>query len=197
MDDIVIDVASKYWKGNPVHILNLLVHEIFNVGYSFYRTLQSEENLIDEGLYNILDNIVNEGICTYVGYCALPIFPAENERDYVMLDDPQEVRSQLAETNQVLSQFRKIPDEALSKISWNKGVIDRAYYVTGAYICQTIDHHAGRKALIDVYSKGPLSIIGMYNTLVGSDMAVFIPEEILQPDELLSKSVVMCTTRGL
>jgi hypothetical protein len=165
MEDIVIDVASRYWQGNPEHILNLLVHEIFHVGYSFYRTLQNEKGVVDETLYKILDNIVNEGICTYVGYRALPIFPVEDERDYRMLDDNHEVHRLFADTNHVLSQYGKIPVEELQKHSWDKGVIGRAYYVTGAQVCKVIDERKGRHALIDVYSKGPISIINLYNSI--------------------------------
>jgi hypothetical protein len=176
MEDIVIDVASKYWKGNPEHILNLLVHEIFHVGYSFYRTLQNEKGLVDEVLYKILDNIVNEGICTYVGYRALPIFPVEDERDYRMLEDIHEVHRLFTDTNNVLSQYGKLPAEELQKLSWDQGVMGRAYYVTGSHLCQVIDKRKGRGALIDVYSKGPISIINLYNSIADEDLLLVLPE---------------------
>ena len=119
MEDIVVDVASPYWKDNPEHILNLMVHEVFHVGYSFYRTLQTEKGLIEETLYRILDNMASEGICTYVGYCALPIYPVPDERDYRMLADPSEVRRQIGEANQVFAQFGKLPEDELGKLSWD------------------------------------------------------------------------------
>jgi hypothetical protein len=175
MEDLVIDVASKYWKGNPEHILNLLAHEIFHVGYSFYRTLQNEKDKVAEDLYNILDNIVNEGICTYVGYRALPILPVEGERDYSFLEDSNEVRRLFAETNAVLSQYGVLPAEDLQKLSWDKGVMGRAYYVTGAHMCKVIDGEKGREALIEVYSKGPISIIGLYNSIAEDDLKVVLP----------------------
>jgi len=176
MEDLVIDVASKYWKGNPEHVLNLLVHEIFHVGYSYYQTIQNEKELVEENLYEILDNIVNEGICTYVGYCALPIFPVEDERDYRMLEYNDEVHRLFADTNTVLSQYGILSDEELQKLSWDKGVIGRAYYVTGAHMCKTIDETQGRDALIEVYSKGPISIIELYNTVANDDLKILLPE---------------------
>lgn len=176
MDDLVINVASKHWNGNPEHVLNLLVHELFHVGYSHYRTFQNEKGLVEETLYRILDNIVNEGICTYVGYRALPIFPVENERDYLLLDDPAEVSRLFGETNAVLSRYRMLPEEELSKLSWEKGVQGRAYYVTGAQICKVIDEEAGRQALIDVYSTGPLSIIKLYNSLATQSLKISLPD---------------------
>jgi len=175
MEDIVIDVASKYWKGNPEHILNLLVHEIFHVGYSFYRTLQNEKDSVEPALYSMLDNIVNEGICTYVGYRSLPIFPVEDERDYRMMEDSIEVQRLFADTNDILSQYGKLPPDALQKVSWDKGVIGRAYYVTGAHMCRVIDDRKGREALIEVYSKGPIAIIELYNTIAEDHLRIAIP----------------------
>lgn len=175
MEDLVINVGHKYWKGNPEHVLNLLVHEIFHVGYSFYRTLQSEKDRVDPTLYRILDNIVNEGICTYVGYLALPIFPVENERDYIMLENADRVEEKIAQTNQVLERFGEISEEDLQKLSWENGVVDRSYYVSGAHMCQVIDQQAGRQALIEVYSRGPLSIIELYNSLVGPELILSLP----------------------
>lgn len=131
-------------------------------------------------MYNILDNIVNEGICTYVGYRALSIFPVEAERDYVMLETPEEVHRQFTESNAVLSQYGQLPEDEISKLSGDKGVVGRTYYVTGAYICQTIDEQAGRKTLIDVYSKEPLAIIDLYNKLVGIEQRLLISKEALQ-----------------
>lgn len=176
MEDIVIDVASKYWKGNPEHILNLLVHEIFHVGYSFYRTLQTEKEFVEETLFKMLDNIVNEGICTYVGYRALPIFPVEDERDYRMMEDPNEVIRLIANTNALLSQYGQLPADQLQKLSWDKGVLGRAYYVTGAHICKTIDERIGRAALIEVYSRGPIAIMELYNSIADETMKIELPE---------------------
>ena len=176
MEDLVIDVASKYWKGNPEHILNLLVHEIFHVGYSFYRTLQTEKELVEETLYKMLDTVVNEGICTYVGYRALPIFPVEDERDYRMMEDIAEITKLFADTNEILSQYGKLPADELQKLSWNKGVMGRAYYVTGAHICKIIDERKGREALIEVYSKGPIAIIELYNSIADENLKIALPE---------------------
>lgn len=176
VEDIVIDVASKYWQGNPEHILNLLVHEIFHVGYSFYRTLHAEKDLVDADLYKLLDNIAGEGICTYVGYRALPVFNVEGEPDYRMLDEFDEVQRAFAGTNAVLSQFGILTAEDLQKLSWDKGVVERAFYVTGAYICRSIDDSKGRQVLIEVYSKGPLSIITLYNSIAEDDLKIVLPE---------------------
>ena len=55
--------------------------------------------------------------------------------------------------------------------------MERAYYVTGAYMCQIIDERAGRDALIEVFSKGPISIVELYNVLIEDGMKLaFSPE---------------------
>lgn len=118
---------------------------------------------------------MNEGICTYVGYRALPIFPVEDERDYRMLEDENEVCRLLADTNVVLSQYSKLSGEELQKLSWDKGVMERAYYVTGAYMCKVIDEKEGRDALIHVYSQGLISIIERYNKNADGNLKIALP----------------------
>jgi TRAP-type uncharacterized transport system substrate-binding protein len=66
--------------------------------------------------------------------------------------------------------------EELQKLSWDQGVMGRAYYVTGAHLCQVIDERKGRSALIDVYSKGPISIINLYNSIADEDLLLVLPE---------------------
>lgn len=180
MEDIVVDVASPYWI-SPNHVLNLMMHEVFHVGYGFYRDQQTEKGLVEASIYRILDNIANEGICTYVGYRALPIYPVEGERDYRMLADPSEVRRQIGETNQVFAQFGHLPEDELKKLSWDKGVMGRAYYVAGAYLCQVIDERTGRQALIEALSTGPLTMIARYNELVEPELRLLLPEIVFKP----------------
>jgi hypothetical protein len=177
VEDIVVDIASKYWKGNPEHILNLLVHEIFHVGYSFYRSLHDEKERVGTDLNKLLNNIVSEGICTYVAYRALPIFNVEDERDYQLLDDFEEVRRAFASTNTILSRIGQVPSEELQKLSWTKGVMERAFYISGAHLCRVIDTQIGRAALIEIFAKGPLAIITLYNSIAEPDLKISLPEE--------------------
>jgi hypothetical protein len=80
-----------------------------------------------------------------------------------------------ADTNAALSEFGKISIEELQKRSWDKGVVGRAYYVTGAYLCNEIDEKEGRERLIEVYSKGPISIIELYNAIADDELKVSLP----------------------
>jgi len=174
---IVINVSASYWKGNVENILNNLTHEIFHVGYSHMRRQRTETALANEQLYGMLDYLQNEGMATYVGYQAVPLFPAPDEVDYRLLENPDDVVRLLKEVNGLFAQAGKVSDEELQQLSWRKGVTDRGYYIVGAHMAQVIDSRLGRAALIGTLSKGPLSFVTMYNPLVGEEMRVQIPLE--------------------
>jgi hypothetical protein len=172
MGEIVFNVAATYWCGNADNILNSLVHEIFHVGYSHCRDDRTEETPHKGVLYDMLDNLQSEGVCTYVAYEVLPIFPAPDEKDYELLEDASEVRRLLGDLNSVLTKAGRLPDEEAQKLAWEKCVIGRAYYVVGAHMCRTIEEHMGRDALIETLTTGPAYFVELYNSLVGDEMKV-------------------------
>ncbi len=174
MGEIVFNVAATYWKGNADNILNSLVHEIFHVGYSHCRDVRTEERPKDGVLYDMLDNLQNEGVCTYVACEALPIFPAPDEKDYGLLEDMSEVRRLLGDLNSVLSRAGSLPDEEVQKLAWDKCVIGRAYYVVGAHMCRMIEEIKGREVLIEMLKIGPLVFVELYNSLVEDDMKIWV-----------------------
>ncbi len=174
MGEIVFNVAATYWKGNADNILNSLVHEIFHVGYSRCREVRTEEGPENRALYDMLDNLQSEGICTYVAYEALPIFPAPDEKDYGLLEDTSEVRRLLGDLNSVLSQAGSLPNEEVQKLAWEKCVIGRAYYVVGAHMCRTIEEQKGREALIETLTTGPSYFVQLYNSLTEDDMKILV-----------------------
>jgi hypothetical protein len=172
---IVINVSASYWKENVENILNNLTHEIFHVGYSHMRRERTEVALEDEQLYGMLDYLQNEGMATYVGYEAVSLFPAPDEVDYHLLEDPKDVTRLLEEVNNLFAAVGTVSGEELQRLSWRKGVTDRGYYIVGAHMAQTIDSNLGRAALIGTIAEGPLSFVRTYNSLVSSDMRVHIP----------------------
>ncbi len=172
MGEIVINIAADYWKNNADNILNALVHEIFHVGYSYCRDMRTEEKLDNETLYGMLDNFQSEGVCTYVGYRALPLFPAPDEKDYMLLDDMAEVRRLLEDVNSVFSKVGELTSEEIQRLAWEKCVIGRGYYVVGANMCRVIEEKRGREALIGTLTTGPMSFVSLYNSLVEDDMEV-------------------------
>ena len=170
--EIVINVAASYWKNNVDNILNVIVHEVFHVGYSYCRDVRTEERPENETLYNMLDNFQSEGVCTYVGYKALPYFPAPDEKDYELLDDMSEVRRLLKDVNYIFSKVDELTEEEIQKLAWEKCVIGRGYYVVGAYMCKVIEERRGKEDLIGTITTGPVSFVNLYNSLVEDEMKV-------------------------
>jgi hypothetical protein len=165
-EGIVINVNAPYWKNNADNILNNLVHEVFHVGYARERDNRIETALENEQVYDMLDALQNEGTATYVGYRALPNFPAPDDRDYPMLDDPNDRTRLLSGLNELFAHVGVSSPEEMRQQSWDFGVMQRAYYVVGAHMARTIDSRLGRDALIQTIQGGPMSFVQRYNSLV-------------------------------
>ncbi|UCD64696.1 MAG: hypothetical protein JSW34_04465 [Candidatus Zixiibacteriota bacterium] len=176
-EGIVIDVASRYWRGNPDNILNCLVHEFFHVCYSWFRADRTEQPVGHEFLYKMMEYLQNEGLATYVGHNALPIFPAPDEKDYQLLESPAEVTRLLKELNVLFDAVGTVSSEELRKANWDTGIEGRAYYIVGAHMAGVIEDSLGREALHQTLKQGPRSFIESYNTLVQEDMTIRYPDE--------------------
>jgi hypothetical protein len=177
-EGIVINVSAPYWHGNSDNILNNLIHEIWHVGYAKNRDLRSEEVSTDTVRYDMLDTLQNEGTATYVGYQADDIFHAPDEKDYRLLENATEVSRLLAVVNHLFAQVDVLSADELNRLTWQRGVIERAYYIVGAYMAQTIEDALGRQALVDTVAAGPVSFVRSYNSLVDAGREiVFQPVE--------------------
>lgn len=169
---IVANIASPKLSGTANGILNILLHEVYHIGYGIDRLLRSEEPLEDGGAYDVLDVLHNEGLATYVAWKAGSLYPFPDFEDYRMLEDDAVVREKIGKVNALFFQFEKLPKEDFRKLSWEEGVKNRAYYIAGAYMSRTIDEKIGRAALIETIEKGPRSFVSLYNTLAEGDMKI-------------------------
>ena len=174
---IVIDVAASYWKGNPKNILNCLIHELFHIGYSWFRPTRTEKPLDHKFINTMLDYLQNEGMATYVAYKAQPMFPAPDEKDYRLFESPEEVTRLLKVMNDLFENVGVLSDKKLKQLSWRKGVNGRAYYIAGAHMAQVIESKLGRKALIETIQQGPVSFVKRYNSLVPENRKIFFPDD--------------------
>jgi hypothetical protein len=164
MGEIVFNVAASYWKNNPDNILNTLVHELYHVGCgNIYEKHELKDP--DDQLTKIMWNTQSEGVATYVAYNARHIFPAPDDKDFEMMDDPAVVDECFRRVGEILSKIGSIPDDELQKLSWDIGVIGRAFYVAGAEMCRVIDAEKGREALIETIWRGPRRFFEVYNGL--------------------------------
>jgi hypothetical protein len=105
-EDIVFNLNAKYWNDNVDNITNSIVHEVFHVGYSYCREFHRDP--LKDKNYEILDQVLSEGVCTYVAYKALETFPAPDEKDYPMLEDRNKVKELVSDINEVLSKINKV-----------------------------------------------------------------------------------------
>jgi len=171
---VVINVSARYWKGNVQNIFNNLTHEIFHVGYSHTRPGRTEAPFDDEALYKMLEQLQNEGTATYVGYRAASDFPAPDELDYQLLENPDDVARLFGEVNALFEAVGVVTDEELQRRSWRTGVTARGYYIVGAYMAQTIDSELGRDALIGTLEAGPATFVNLYNSLATHDRKILV-----------------------
>ena len=167
-DDIVINVNAAYWKENADNIINTIVHEIFHVGYQWYRNQRNDNP--DDTLYRILDNIISEGICTYVAYKALPIFPAPDEKDFKLVEDIDQIEKSFEEVHEIITQIDALDKKDLQQLIFSKGIIGRAYYVVGTYIMMIIDEELGREILKEKLLEGPIPLINSYNEIIKEEL---------------------------
>ena len=164
-EGIIINVSAPYWHGNPDNILNNLVHEIWHVGYAKSRDIRSEDVTVDATRYDMLDTLHNEGFATHVGHRSDSIFHAPDEKDYRLLENPEDVTRLLAEVNDLFAQVGVLSTDELDRLTWERGVIGRAFYIVGAFMAQTIEDALGKQALVDTVSAGPISFVMSYNSL--------------------------------
>ena len=170
MGEIVINMTATYWNNNPDNILNTMVHELFHVGYSYCRDLWEKKQ--ETPLFGILEDIHNEGISTYIAYKAQDIFPAPDEKDFQMLDDENMVKHHMDEVKKIISATEKLSPEELQKLSWEKGVLGRSFYVVGAQMCGVIEKHEGKEGLIRTLRIGPVEFFKAYNSHVTEDVKI-------------------------
>jgi len=167
----VLDTTSPYWKGDLNFTLNVTTHELFHVGYGLNRGYREEEALENDLRNSLVEQLHNEGIATYVGYTIQNLFPCQGP-DHIMMDNPDAVKKKIAMVNNIFFSVDNVSLEEMEKISWDDGVMARAYYVAGGHMARTIDQGLGRGALVETIAQGPLSFIDTYNSLVTPDRQV-------------------------
>jgi tetratricopeptide (TPR) repeat protein len=169
---IVADVTSPKLGGTVESALNILLHEVYHIGYGINRLLRSEEPLEDRRKYFVLDVLHNEGMATYVAWIARQTYPFKDFEDYRMLEDGDTVKEKIEKVNEIFSQVESLPADEFSKLSWEEGVRNRAYYIAGAHMSRLIDEELGRASLIKTIERGPRSFVSLFNTLVDADMQI-------------------------
>lgn len=172
-ENIVMDVASPNFKRDPKRILNILVHEVFHIGYRCVATNRTSAPSGSKMERYISEYLLMEGLANYVSYTAQDIFPNNLFEDYILLENQTNVLKHIQSINLLFSKLGNLSDDELKNQSWKIGVLKRGYYVVGAYMAQVIDTKLGRDALIQTISAGPSEFFKLYNTQVSENLKVF------------------------
>lgn len=176
-------MASGFQMGNNIVIYganadkdNLIIHELFHQGFDKCKPKRLESSFKDSVIYQIYNDLQNEGIATYVGYKGLKEFPHCRtdmlKDDYKLIENYEDVNALLNKMNEVFKVALTLGEKELQDTLWQVGSMDRAYYVVGCYMAKTIDEKLGRDALVETISKGPQSFLHTYNSLVERKISV-------------------------
>jgi hypothetical protein len=177
-------MASGFQLGNSIVIYganadkdNLLIHELFHQGFDKCKPKRLESSSQDSVIYQIYNDLQNEGIATYVGYKGLKEFPNcrtdKLKDDYKLFENHEEVNALRNKMNDLFKKALILGEKELMDTLWQVGSMDRAYYVVGCFMANTIDEKLGRDALVGTISKGPQSFLRTYNSLVHGKLLVF------------------------
>ncbi|UCH10013.1 MAG: hypothetical protein JSU61_12535 [Fidelibacterota bacterium] len=174
---IGIDITGEEWHHDPVCLLNMMIHELYHVGYKLNSPdreyINADPTNGEEFIRFNYAYMLSEGMATYVAYKALDLFPTDyKHEDYELLEDGDRVRSAISGVNQLLEKARTETMDNLLKQAWDTGVTERAYYVAGAYVCKTIAEKYGTEYLSEMVSQGGRNFIREYNTLVPADLNI-------------------------
>jgi hypothetical protein len=177
-------MASGFQSGNSIVIYganadkdNLLIHELFHQGFDKCKPKRLESSSQDSVIYQIYNDLQNEGIATYVGYKGLKEFPNCRtdmlKDDYKLFENHVEVNALRNKMNELFKKAFTLGEKELKDTLWQVGSMDRAFYVVGCFMANTIDEQLGRDALVGTISKGPQSFLRTYNSLVHGKLLVF------------------------
>lgn len=160
--NVVMNVSHPDWKKDPSTIMNTLIHELFHVAFYRYEPLMTEIQADNSERYDVLLNLMNEGMATYVAYTSRSMYPA-TIRDYDLLDNPHEVQRLIGQMNVLLASIDSLPADKFREHVWIVGVQSRALYIAGGHAARTIDRELGREKLLETMRCGPRAFVSMYN----------------------------------
>ncbi|UCD38028.1 MAG: hypothetical protein JSW54_00645 [Fidelibacterota bacterium] len=176
---IGIDLTADEWYFDPECLLNIMIHELYHVGYKLNSPdreyINADPTNYQEYIRLNYAYMLSEGLATHVGYKALDLFPTEHEHeDYKMLRDGNKVKAAIAGVNGLLSMPADESIDNLLKQAWDIGVTSRAYYVAGAHVCGTIEEKMGAEYLSGLVAEGGRRIVEEYNVLVPPDEQIHL-----------------------
>lgn len=178
---IGMEINAHEWHNDPECLLNTVIHELFHVGYRLNTPdidyLESEPANRDQFIAFHYAYLFNEGMATHVAYRALDLFPSEyKHEDYKLLEEETDIRKAINAINDLLEMTQTMSVEKQLESLWDIGVMQRAYYVAGAYICGAIEEKYGQDYLSVLVSKGGLDLVQEYNKIAAPGLEINVLE---------------------
>jgi hypothetical protein len=178
---IGLEVTAGEWHFDPECLLNIMIHELYHVGYKLnspdkeYINADPANN--NEFIRFNYAFMLSEGMATYVAYKALGLFPSDyKHEDYKLLEDEKNIKDAIYGVNKLTEMTKTETIDTLLKQAWDIGVTERAYYIAGAYMCKNIEEKFGTEYLSELVSKGGRQFVKEYNTLVPDDFKISLVE---------------------
>jgi hypothetical protein len=170
---------------NAEYTLNLIIHETFHLcqgnNYWFYSRYYMTLNKKKRYLMKIYHDIQFEGIATWVGYKSIGFIPITYSGqsmydlpgyDYFSLESDSCVKKAINQVNELIRRANYKSIESLNNEALDIGVMQRAYYIAGAYISKTIEQKYGREHLAHLINKDEKVFIQQYNDSVARDYKI-------------------------
>jgi len=162
---LVVTITDPFWQNDPDRVFNLMIHELFHLGYIRHQQGRSPMEAADGAalLTAMQWAVQNEGLATYVAYRARPTGLALD--DYRLLENPDEVRARFARCRALMDDVRRASPDALGVLRrrlYEDGNVGRVTYVVGATMAARIEAKSGRGRLVDTIVRGPRAFIDAY-----------------------------------
>jgi hypothetical protein len=172
--------------GSITEFFNILSHELFHIGYFDFQPYQTEVWSDFYPTKVLLTVLQNDGLAVYTQYLLSSLYPGRAEIDFLIIKNSFLVKILINRVNGLLQETDVLSiNEAVLRAFTGKN--QRALYMVGAYMAQTIDENLGREALVETVRKGPRSFITTYNTVAKDGMEIY---EIPEPEELSAVQVL-------
>jgi hypothetical protein len=176
-NNIGIEINADEWHNDPECLLNIVIHELFHVGYRLNSPdvwrLQSDPANTDELIAFNYAYLFKEGMANHVAFRALDLFPSEyKHEDYLLMEEEENIRNAFIGVNRIQKKKKTGTLESSMKGLWEIGVMQRAYYLAGAYMCQSIEEKFGRAHLSELVSRGSRQFVKEYNEIAPRDLKI-------------------------
>jgi hypothetical protein len=162
--------AELLFDQGSASVSNILAHELFHRGYNENWFLRAEHGLENGPLQDLINELQNEGMATYVAYELRSLYPSSLDPVYLRLESELWIRTLIARLNRLFEMSETMDSGKLMEKVVQFSDHQQNAYIVGAFMAQTIEEHLGRETLVATVAEGPISFIRTYNTVAQDGM---------------------------